>query len=81
MGVGEGEGDALVLADGTVEDDPVIGVPDSPTPRQPADAESLRCDEHPFGVEAVQDVGEAPSLFSDPVLEGHDHIQCPLPKS
>src|SRR5581483_4922407 len=75
VGLGQGEGDALVLSDRAVEDDPLVGVGDGGPEGGPADAERFGGDEDPFGVEPVEEVPEAAALLADPVRQGdHDIV-------
>ena len=70
--VGERELQALVHADRAVEDDALVAVLDRLLQRDPPDAERLGGDQHPLGVQAVEDVLEALALLADPVLDRHD---------
>ena len=71
VGLGQREGDALVLADGPAEDDALVGVGDGPLDGDPPDAERLGGDEDALGVEPVEQVGEALALLADAVVDGH----------
>ena len=70
VGLGEREGDALVLADRAVEHDALVGVGDGPAQRHPADAERLGGDQDALGVEPVEQVLEAAALLADAVASG-----------
>ena len=59
--------DGLVLADGAAEDNAVLGVSGGAIEGDEAEADGFGGDEDSFGVEAVEEVFEAPALFADEV--------------
>src|SRR5580704_235344 len=65
--LGERERDALVLADRAAEDGPGLGVGDRAAQRGAAGAEGFGSDQDTFGVQAVEQVAEAPALLPHPV--------------
>jgi hypothetical protein len=65
--LGQREGDALVLADGPVEDHAVVRIGDGLADRGASDADGLRGNEDAFGVEAIEQVAEALALLPHPV--------------
>ena len=71
---GEGVLDGLVLADGAAEDVAVLGVLGGAFEGDEAEADGFGGDEDSFGVEAVEDVFEAPALFADEVFLGDDEV-------
>ena len=71
VGLGQREGDALVLADRVAVDDPLVGVGHRPLDGDAADADRLGGDEDALGVEAVEQVGEAAALLPHPVVDRH----------
>src|SRR5215218_4276291 len=60
-----GELDALVLADGSAEDDALRGTAGGLIYEPPSVADALGGDEDPFGVHAVEDVPEALAFLAD----------------
>ena len=71
VGAGYGELDALVLSDGTAEDDALVGPPRRPAQKEAAVAHALGGDEDALGVHAVHDVPQALALLPDKITGGH----------
>ncbi len=70
VALGDRELDALVLADGAVEDDAVLGVRRRFVDEPVAVADAFGGDEDALGVEAVEDVAETFAFLADQVLGG-----------
>jgi hypothetical protein len=66
--------DALVLADRTVEDDPLLGVFDALLQQPAAVADAFLRHQNALGIHPVEDVAEAPALLADQVLGRHFEI-------
>jgi hypothetical protein len=71
--LGEREREPLVLPDRAAEHDALAAVLDGSPHRGTADAERLRRDQDPLGVEPVEQVGEALALLAD--ATAHRHTQ------
>lgn len=69
--LGQRERDALVLPDGTAEDDPFAGVPHRRVEGRTADAQRLVGQQDPLGVQPVEQIPEALPLLADPPGGGH----------
>ena len=64
-GLGERVGDALVLADGAAEHDALLRIGRRALERGAAQADGFGGEQHPFGVEALQQVFEALPFLAD----------------
>jgi hypothetical protein len=74
VGLGQREGDALVLADGPAEHHPLVAVGDGPLERDASDPDRLAGQEDALRVEAVEQVVEPPTDLADDVLVGHEGV-------
>ena len=74
MGLGQGEGDALVLADRPAEHHPLFRIGHSRTQGRTTDSNCLGGHQHPLGVEPVDEVAEALTLLAHTVDDWHVHI-------
>ena len=74
VGAGEGELNALVLADGSAEHLSVLGVGTGLSEEPLGVADALGGDQQALGVHAVQDVAEAAALDADQVFRRDFHV-------
>jgi hypothetical protein len=69
-----GKLNSLVLADGTSEDDALLGITGGALDQPFRIANALGCDEDAFGVHSRQDVAKAFAFLADEVGRRNPHI-------
>src|SRR5262249_8075067 len=74
MSFGERERDGLVSTDWPAEDHPVGGIANCAAQCCPPYSECLGSNQHPLGVEPVEQITESPALLAAPV--GSVHVQA-----
>ena len=62
----------LVLTDGPVKHDPVLGILRGAAQGVLTNADGFGPDQDPLRIEAMQDIAKALALFADPVLVGDE---------